>query len=257
MKWPSQLTLIRHAESTYNHLKERRKAEPLYAEFRVAFESNPTSPACVNLAKRLHEQLAIDYGDSETRLTDLGLQQAKSLAQKMEASGDLPDIIYVSPYLRTKETLMTMFESWPELGKVRVVEEERIREQEFGLRIIYSDWRIMMALYPDQYKLYKMQGAYWYRWPQGENIPDVRQRNRSWVTTLTRDFANQKVMAVTHHITILSIRANMERLNAAQFLQLDQKQEPKNCSLTIYTGKPDEGDDGRLILSSYNQSLSE
>lgn len=155
----------------------------------------------------------------------------------------LPDVIFVSPYFRTMETLEWMKKGWPELQNVKVYEEERIREQEHGLSLLYNDWRVFL------------EGAYWYRYPQGENVPDIRERLRSWLTTLTRDFAGKNILAVTHHLSILGLRANLERLSAEEFIKLDHSEPPANCSVTIYKGHPELGSDGRFLLESYNQKL--
>lgn len=38
MKWPKRLTLIRHDESAYNALKKIKAEDPLYQEFKEAYE---------------------------------------------------------------------------------------------------------------------------------------------------------------------------------------------------------------------------
>jgi broad specificity phosphatase PhoE len=99
--------------------------------------------------------------------------------------------------------------------------------------------------------LLAMQGHYWYRYPQGENIPDVRARCRSWMSTLTRDHAGRRVLAISHHITILSHISNMKRMNAAAFLEMDATRKPRNSSSTEFIC----GDDGAFKLHRYNDQL--
>ena len=123
------------------------------------------------------------------------------------------------------------------------------------MALLYNDWRVFVSLYPEQAELRNIQGKYWYRYPQGENIPEVRERIRSWLTTLVRDYQNKKVMAITHNMTILALRANVERLSADEFLRLDSKDRPINCGVTIYRGTPDQGKDGTLVLETYNEKL--
>jgi len=43
MKWPEELTLIRHDESEYNILKAKKEADPLYIEFIKEFEKDHLS----------------------------------------------------------------------------------------------------------------------------------------------------------------------------------------------------------------------
>jgi broad specificity phosphatase PhoE len=139
------------------------------------------------------------------------------------------------------------------LGNAKIVLDERIREKDHGLALFYSDWRIYQVMHPDQAKLADLLGEYDYRFLNGENIPDVRQRNLSWITTLTRDFCGKRVMAITHHLTILATRANFERLSPEQFLHLDEHEKPVNCGVTRYVGNPNLGSDGRLELYEYNR----
>ena len=131
--------------------------------------------------------------------------------------------------------------------------DERIREKDHGLALLYNDWRIHQVMHPEQGELHRLLGEYDYRFLNGENIPDVRQRNLSWITTLTREFSDTRVMAITHHLTILATRANFERLSPEQFLQLDEHEKPVNCGVTRYTGNPQLGTSGKLELQEYNR----
>jgi broad specificity phosphatase PhoE len=256
MKWPSQLMLIRHDTSEYNVLRDRKKNDPEYRHFVELFESDPGSTATIKLARSIQQRFALGKGDAETNLADLEGRQAFETGVALREGGSaLPHVIFVSPYHRAKETLRHITRGWPELDEVPVYEEERIREQEHGLSLLYNDWRVFETLHPEQQKLRKLEGAYWYRYPQGENVPDVRERNRSWMRTLTRDWNGQRVLAVTHHLNILAFRANMERWSAERFMHTDEHDKPINCGVTTYVGKPELGKDGRLVLGIYNECL--
>jgi broad specificity phosphatase PhoE len=258
MKWPNTLTVIRHGQSAYNELKGLKEGDPLYAEFKRAHNRRKKDP---DTARRLAEQLIQDgtlilgCGDHDTRLTQIGEQQAETTGSRLSELIGLPDVIFVSPYLRTHQTLGKLAVGWPELSSVKTVEEERVREQEHGLTLLYNDWRIFNIMHPEQEALRNLQGPYWYRYPQGENVPDVRERHRSMLGALTRDYAGQNVMIVGHHLSILSLRANLERLDADGFRDLDANHKPVNCGVTVYRGNPDVGHDGHLELDIYNQQL--
>lgn len=255
MKWPQSVTLIRHDESAYNAHKASRAENPNYQKFRKLFDSNPEDPECTKLARTLANAYAITVGDHNTPLAPGAGFQAEKMADNLKNTIPLPDIIFVSPYERTLHTLQHMFKTWPELRKIKTVEEGRIREQEHGLLNLYGDWRIYQALYPEQRKLHQLEGRYYYRFPQGESVEDVRERTRSWFNTLVRDFSGKNVLAITHHLTILAVRANMERLDAQQFLDLDTNNTPINAGVTIYRGHPELGKDGKLILDNYNLKM--
>jgi broad specificity phosphatase PhoE len=258
MKWPNTLTVVRHGQSAYNELKGLKEADPLYAEFKRAYSRRGKDPRA---AKELAQQLIsagkfiLGCGDHDTKLTDAGGQQAEVTGSRLSELISLPDVIFVSPYLRTHHTLGRLAVGWPELADVKTVEEERVREQEHGLALLYNDWRIFNTMHPEQEKLRNLQGPYWYRYPQGENVPDVRERHRSMLGTFTRDYAEQNVLIVGHHLSILSLRANLERLDADGFIDLDLNHKPVNCGATVYRGGPNLGQDGHLELDIYNQQL--
>jgi len=258
MKWPNTLTVVRHGQSAYNELKGLKETDPLYAEFKTAYNRRKKDPETAkHLAQQLLREgtLILGCGDHDTPLTSVGEQQAEITGSCLSELIELPDVIFVSPYLRTHQTLGKMAVSWPELANVKTVEDERIREQEHGLALLYNDWRIFNIMHPEQEDLRDLQGAYWYRYPQGENVPDVRMRDRSMLGTYTRDYADKNIMVVGHHLSILSLRADLERLDAAGFMDLDENHKPVNCGVTIYRGNPGAGQDGHLELDIYNQQL--
>ncbi|MBT6690919.1 histidine phosphatase family protein [Candidatus Parcubacteria bacterium] len=254
MKWPRTLTLIRHDVSQYNLLKETKLADPLYQRLLKAFEEDPSGRQAKQLAEEIGHRFAVTVSDAHTPLAVEESQQAVATGKALAGRQALPDIIFVSPYLRAKQTLQALCVGWPELATIKVVEDERIREQEHGLSLLY-DRKVFFILFPDQRILHSREGSYYYRFPQGENMPDVRLRNRSWLGALARDFGAMNVMCVTHHLNILGTRANLERLSAEEFQRLDEDEKPINLGVTTYSGDPQAGRDGHLILSGYNEAL--
>ena len=250
--------MIRHAESAYNNLKKTKEADPEYQRFRKLFEFDRTQAEILSLALLLQERHSLGCSDRQTPITSAGERQARITGGRMRDAGvEPPEIIFVSPYLRTLETLRLLKEEWPEIEAARVYREERIREKDHGLALLYNDWRIYHVLQPEQGRLHDLLGDYDYRFLNGENIPDVRQRTHSWITTITREFAGKRVMAITHHLTILATRANFERMGPEEFLHLDEHEKPMNCGVTRYVGKDMPGSRGRLELESYNQRYYE
>jgi broad specificity phosphatase PhoE len=252
--------LIRHDVSAYNVLRKQKETTKLYKLFLFAFDKLPNSFVTRILARLVSRRFALPFSDEKTPLVDTEAKRAEETGRNLREMCErgeltLPDIIFVSPYVRTWQTFEGLKRGWPELANVKVKEEERIREQEHGLSNLYNDGKVFHALHPHQRRLAKNMGSYWYRYPQGENVPDVRMRNRSWITTVSRDFADKGVLAVTHHLNKLSIRANQERLSAEEFLRLDKEEKPINCGVTLYRGKSDQGSAGRLVLDFYNRQM--
>lgn len=103
--------------------------------------------------------------------------------------------------------------------------------------------------------LQKQEGEYVYRFLNGESKADVRDRVRSFLTTLIRENAEQHVFVVSHHLTLLCIRANLERWDQEKFEEVDKNDKPINCGITIYRGDPKLGKDGNLVLDTYNKKV--
>ena len=257
MKWPKLMLLVRHDVSAYNVLREKKAKSRLYHEFLDFFTTDPTSEQTKALAVAVKAEFALGVGDAETTLLDIESHRAEEvgLALRTRHPLKLPHVIFVSPYRRTLLTLEGLKRGWPELGEVKVVVDERIREQEHGLANLYNDWRVFHILHPEQATLYGIEGPYWYRYPQGESIPDVRERNRSWINTVTRDFAEKRILVITHHLNILALRANLERWGAEKFIEIDENDKPINCGVTAYRGNPELGTNGRFQLEYYNRRL--
>ena len=83
----------------------------------------------------------------------------------------------------------------------------------------------------------------------------VRERVRSFQNMLVREYAGAHVWVISHHLTKLAIRANLERLPPEEFIRIDRDEKPINCGVTIYKGDPGQGKDGKLVLEEYNLKL--
>ncbi|HWP61300.1 MAG TPA: histidine phosphatase family protein [Candidatus Paceibacterota bacterium] len=255
MKWPTSVTLMRHALSAYNILKAQKAEDPLYQAFVAAYKQDYRSPEALDLAAQIKEKYSLGVSDFDTPITELGKERTRETGRHLLEHIELPDIILHSPYRRTCDTLEELCVGCPELRSVRAIEEDRIREQDHGLSVLYNDWRVFHCFHPEQKAYYYLLGPYWYQFPQGENIPNVRDRARSMTATIIREYQGQRVLMVTHHLTILSWRANFERLSDKQFVTLDKTEKPENCSLTQYVGNPNAGNNGKLELNFYNKIL--
>lgn len=255
MKWPNTLTLVRHGQSTYNVLRAQKEADPLYQQFKSAFKKNHRSEATIRLAEQVQAKFSLGVSDYDTLLTEEGRRQALVTGRELQKQIRPPQVVFVSPYLRTRNTFEEMASVWPKLKEAKIVFDDRIREQEHGLSLLYNDWRVFQTFHPEQKKFHEMMGVYWYQYPQGESVSEVRDRIRLFIDTLIREYAEKEVLLVTHHLTILSIRANLERLSPEEFLHLDKEEKPVNCGVSTYVGHPDGGIRGKLVLDNYNKCL--
>lgn len=262
MKWPKKLVLIRHGESAYNALKKIKATDPDYLAFQQLFDTefaatrtrNWPSNKLIQLAEIAWEKIRLPYSDADTPMTEAGKRQARLTGEALKESGfEIPDKIYLSPYLRIITTYTWLCQGWPEIADVPMEKDPRLREQEHGLQTIYNDWRICYTFHPEQGLLYKLEGSYKYRYLNGESQYDSRLRNQLHIGKLIRDNSNQIVWEIIHHLTLLSYRANIEGWDEEKFIETDDNEKPVNCGVTIFECDSEQGKDGRLILKSYNQ----
>jgi broad specificity phosphatase PhoE len=257
MKWPSYIVIIRHGQSAYNELRGNKEKDPDYRKFKELFDQDHTSPEVRELAELLRKRFALGVSDYGTPLSEEGRMQSQKVGAKILSIAPFPDVVFVSPYLRTRQTFEQIvyggFDSWP--SHFRLIPEDRIREQEHGLSLLYSDWRIFQTFHPEQKALHDLMGPYWYQYPQGESVSMVRDRIRLFTNMLVREYSGKVVYLISHHLTKLCIRANYERLTPEQFIKLDRHEKPINCGVTVYRGNPHKGREGKLELIDYNKCL--
>jgi broad specificity phosphatase PhoE len=257
LKWPTELVLIRHMQSAYNILRDQKENSALYQQFKRAYNRDYTSAETSRLADLVTEQFGLRVSDSETAGTPRGMRQALTTGRRIRklVLGP-PHGVIVSPYHRTKVTYDQLKLGWPELNKVRwYKEDEKARELEHGLALLYNDKRVFFAKHPEQKLLYGLMGRYRYQWPQGESGPDVRVRAELLIDSIIRNYAGLRVWVIAHHLFILALMAELEHWDEKKFLRMDQANPPKNCSVTIYRGCASEGRDGRLHRHVYNKVL--
>ena len=223
-KWPDNLYIIRHGLSRRNVDREAAKKAGGQADFSKGIR------------------------DQDTPLVPFGEMQALSVGVELrKRHGALSDgspmfdgesynrpinVLYVSPYLRTRQTANKIIEG---LGYTpeHVIHDERIREIEFGLLDGLSREGVA-AKYPEELRRREREGKYWYRAPGGENRPDVKLRIRSFLDTLVRDCRGLNVAVVCHSVIVLAFRATLEKWQEDDYLMVDKENDVKNASVTHY-----------------------
>lgn len=311
-EWPNSITLVRHGESRYNasafeqlegfsEFMAQYKEESALLTPQVLARGGFPSPTLREMASSLMLKAPpLKSNDFDTQLTQKGWDQAVKTSERLSGRIALPKAVYVSPYVRTRQTHDGFTQGWPELKTVRVYEDDRIREQEHGVRGVYPHPAIYAVFRPEYALLHKLSTSYEYKHEGGESLLNVRERLRSFIVTLIREHGGtpetlrdvfidkllssiigstarkamdtlnitpdtlpEDVMIITHHLTILAMRANIERWNRQRFLWENAHNRPVNCGVTIYRGTENDqsstrqGKHGRLVLNpaEYNMKL--
>lgn len=220
-KWPDLLAIVRHGQSERNVAKEQAKA----SNARVVWGSN--------------------VRDVDTPLTPLGIQQATDTGKFLRDKANF-DVLFSSPYMRTLQTSRHISEQLASMP--RLIQEERIREIEFGVLDGLTHDGIRER-YPDELARREREGKYWYRAPGGESRPDVALRVHSFLGTLTRDYRQKKVLVICHSVVVLIFRRLLERWDEAKYMEVDREDDVLNCGITMYRYDPEAR---RLNLDCYN-----
>lgn len=221
-KWPSCLTIIRHGQSTQN------AALDLLDD---------------NIEEALRKQKEIR--DMDIPLTAAGIWQARQTG--LFLIGERPfDVCFSSPYVRALQT------AWRIKGvlyyEVPVYKDNRLREKEFG-RLHGLTKEEIKSKYPEEVSDRERDGKYWYRLPRGENYPDVESRVHSFLDKLVRDYAEKRVLVVTHQVPYLMFRSLFEHLDEQGVLSLG---DVPNCGIQEYQLDASEESEGRMKLKRYN-----
>ncbi len=247
---PDSITLIRHAESEYNDMQKVRKTDPLYRQFLKEYKKDPLSNKSKDLALQVKEKFPIHPFDHETSLTDSAIKHTVKLAKKLRKRVPLPDVIYISSYDRTDETLKAMIMGWVELDTVKVIKDKRMRERDQGDAYAYGDWRIYNVLHPHEIKKRNTKGAYHYKFPKGESIHMLTQRVSRWVGSIKKKHTNKNILVISHKKTIISLRMILENFSEDEFMKINYENGPHNNSVTFFKRQG-----GKLRLVEYNVRL--
>ncbi len=225
-KWPSLLVVMRHAESEANLRRETLHKEN---------------------SQETHVGLSVR--DVDVELTGQGEEQARASGRYLNERFPPFDVLYVSPYRRTRRTADLLIEEMDRPPR-RVV-EERLREKEFGV-LEGLTRRGIERLFPEEHRRKRAVGKYYYRPPGGESFPDINLRVHSFIGTMVREHAGGRVLVVTHSVVVLCFRRLLERMEEDEVLSLDREDEVKNASLLVYRSGVRDGRHGVLIRSDWN-----
>lgn len=249
---PKWLLVVRHDTSVANEICTEKLRDPLFEKFVRSWEKNFQSRVTKKLAKRLLEKYKMKYGEADIPLADgagsLALWTGRNLA---EETAEAPDVIITSPYLRALQTLEFLIEGWPALKKAQIKEDERIRERDGGiLSEFLFDWRIYQTMHPEQKALLDKNGDFYFRPPQGENLPDVKERIRSFLRDINEEYGCKKVLIVSHQRAIQCLHAIICNLDPAASTQLENSSPSSNCAVTLFAGC-----NGKLVTQLVNEKM--
>jgi broad specificity phosphatase PhoE len=202
----AELVLVRHGESVANQ---------------VASAAEATGSETIDVGMR----------DADVPLSDTGVEQARALGKRLARlpGGDHPEAVWVSPYLRARQTAQIALEH---AGlQLPVLVDERLRDRELGVLDLLTTAGVM-ARYPEEAARRKWLGKFYHRPPGGESWADVALRLRSLLGELDQRAAGRRVMLVAHDAIIVITRYICEQLSEEQVLELTRTSTIRNGSIT-------------------------
>jgi broad specificity phosphatase PhoE len=226
---PALLVIVRHAESVRNQVKKD----------------------AVYFADDAARRVVRGTPDHLIELTPDGHEQAEQTGHAIRERFGLFDYVYTSGYTRTEQTADGLLSAYtdPERERTKVRMNLFVRERDPGYTYDMTEAEAKAA-FPWLEEYWQTFGGFFSRPPGGESLADVVSRVHTFLNTLYRDRAGQKVLVVTHGGTIRCFRFALERWEYKQASQRLYGQAPANCGVTTYRCA-DSGD--RMELEEYNR----
>jgi probable phosphoglycerate mutase len=221
---PAQLIAVRHGQSTAN----------------AAFaEAALTGALSVPITER----------DADLPLTHLGAAQAAAVGRRLAT--DPPQVVYCSPYLRTRQTLAAILGALADVGAPtpETCFDERLRDRETG------SWEMLTTAalrrkFPEEMARRDHVGPFYFRPPCGENFPDVALRVRSLLYDALPASEGHRLLIVAHDAIVLMLRLILDGLDEPTLTRIvDSGGAIGNCTVTRWIA-----DGTQLRLADYNDA---
>ena len=221
MSLPIELVIVRHGESEGN-VANRMSKEGDDSAFTDEFRER-------------HSSLF--------RLTDVGIQQAKSAGEWLRnefKSRKIFDRFYASEYVRAMETAALL-----DLPNAKWFTSFYLRERDWGeLDVMPKQER--MGPYYDSLRRKDSEPFHW-RPPGGESVADVAHRTDRVLGTLDRECSDGRAILVCHGEVMWTLRVLLERISQDEYKELDLSNHAwdriHNCQILHYSRRhPTTGD---------------
>ncbi|EKD24712.1 MAG: hypothetical protein ACD_80C00167G0010 [uncultured bacterium (gcode 4)] len=282
------ITFIRHLESKYNEYKFLIENNPDYQEFMQTEDIQRKNELAPILLKYFFDEISIEYETGlSTKWHQDGERIWKLYAELIQNSPELfPDLIYVSPYVRTRATAhyMLKYIQWLDMDFDKLIDEdklqdlivwsfqwknvaikidERIRERDHGSNIapyFIRNFQEGGNWYRDLLSKIQREKTYYYTAPLwGESQVQTNARAKEF---LLRNFEKNEfknIHVYSHHLLIVWALLSVFGWSFDTFYKLNELWRPANGSFTILSQIPKtkEGKENKFRVSGYNLSLQE
>jgi probable phosphoglycerate mutase len=193
-----------------------------------------------NLAATRAEQVGadvipIDIRDADVPLSPAGEQQAEALVPWLARRRPGIDSLWVSPYLRARQTLGIALGDSQASAVVFV--DERLRDRELGILDLLTRQGVA-RLHPGEAERRRHLGKFYHRPPGGESWADVALRLRSFLRDLL-EAPGESALIVAHDAVVMLFLYLMLRMEEEQLLEFAADNTVLNASITRIVRNPD------------------
>lgn len=190
----------------------------------------------------------VEKPDTAVLLSELGAEQSGRLGRRIASEpSQLPELVYVSPFLRARQTAdLLLHELGPAAEQIPVRVDDRLGDKRTGQLELLTPEAIA-AGFPEEFEKLTALGPVGYRPPGGESLWDVADRLRSFWDDLQAAAGGLRVLIVGHDATVLMLRALTEEMTEAQVLELMAHDPVSNATITTW-----EPVAGQLRLVAWN-----
>ncbi|HXG53045.1 MAG TPA: histidine phosphatase family protein [candidate division Zixibacteria bacterium] len=178
--------------------------------------------------------LGIRQGHLDSELTELGIAQAKALAERL--SRERFTALYSSDLGRAVETARTI----ASYTGHDIVTDARLRERNLGIFQGLNAEEIQRR-FPEEYRLHRSLGPH-YVIPGGESVAQQVQRNMACLTEIAQKHAGETIVVVTHG----GVLSGVFRHTLSIPLDAPRRFEFVNAGLNVFVF-----DDGKWLLQTW------
>lgn len=187
-------------------------------------------------------------GDHNVPLTEEGAKQALRAGELIKDFAEVNGIdkfrVYYSPFKRTVQTKDGVIIGLTETFIEKAYEDERLREQDFGIFSDIVDDAEKRRLFPAEFEKYdvlrKSKGKVYARPPMGESRLDVALRVRDFTGSLMRDYdrGHRNFIVISHGVTDRAFEMSFLHRGVEWF---ENSVNPNNCEIRRIYGSYEGG----------------
>jgi broad specificity phosphatase PhoE len=180
------------------------------------------------------EVIAVEFRDADVPLSRIGLEQAAALGRWLATvpKAESPAAVWVSPYLRARQTAEIALATAERSIPARV--DERLRDRELGVLDLHTSLGVDVRFAAEAARR-RWLGKFYYRPPGGESWADVALRVRSVLHEMDATIDGQSVLVVAHDALVMLFLYVCLELDERRLLDFAVDHTVPNASVTRFT----------------------